>query len=109
VFVENFGQGSKWLAGIIDEVRGPLTYMVKLSDGRLVRCHVDYIRNRTSTEPSSPQNAIPSNDDKLSFGPSLNNKEPQSELPPQLQEKQFILVRSSSRIRRPPDRFCPDS
>ena len=37
VFVENFGHGSKWLAGIIEEIQGPLTYMVKLSDGRLVK------------------------------------------------------------------------
>ena len=59
VFVDNFGQGSKWLAGIMDEVRGPLTYMVKLSDGRLVKRLFDHIRNRTSTEPSSSQNVIP--------------------------------------------------
>ena len=83
--------------------------LVKLSDGRLVRRHVDHIRNRTSTEPSSSQNAIPSNDDRLSFGPLLNNEEPQSELPPQLQEQQSIPVHSSSHIPQPPDRFRPDS
>jgi len=87
VFVKNFSQGSKWLAGIIDEVKGSLTYMVKLSDERLVRCHVDHIRNRTSTEPSSSQNAISSNDNRLSFGPLLSNKKSQSEQPPQLQEQ----------------------
>ena len=99
VFVENFGQGSKWLAGIIDEVREPLTYMVKLSDGRLVKRHVDHIRNRTSTEPSSSQNVIPLNDERLSFGPSLNSEESQSEQPPQSQKKQSIPVHSSSRVR----------
>ena len=62
VFVENFGHGSKWLAGIIEEIRGPLTYMVKLSDGRLVKRHVDHIRNQTSTEPSNLQDVIPPDD-----------------------------------------------
>ena len=109
VFFENFGQGSKWLAGNIDEVRGPLTYMVKLSDGRLVKRHVDHIRNRTSTKPSSSHNVIPLNDERLSFGPLLNSEESQPEQSPQSQEQQSIPIRSSSCVRRPPDRFCPNS
>ena len=91
VFVENFGQGSKWLARIIDEVRGPLTYMVKLSDGRLVKRHVDHIRNRTSTKPSSSQNVIPLNDERLSFVPLLNSEESQPEQPPQSQNSSLYL------------------
>ena len=50
--------------------------MVKLSDGRLVRRHVDHIRNRTSTELSNSQDVIPSTDESLSYGPLLNNEEP---------------------------------
>ena len=105
----NFGHGSKWLAGIIEEIRGPLTYMVKLSDGRLVRRHVDHIRNRTSTELSNSQDVIPSTDESLSYGPLLNNEEPHPEQPPQSQEQSSVPVHSSSRTQRLPNRLLPDS
>ena len=61
--------------------------MVKLSDGRLVKRHVDHIRNRASTKLSSSQNVIPLNDERLSFGPLLNSEESQPEQPPQSQEQ----------------------
>ena len=37
VFVKEFPSGKDWLEGTITEVRGPLTYHVTLSDGRVVR------------------------------------------------------------------------
>ena len=108
MFVENFDHGSEWLAGIIDEIQGPLTYMVRLSDGRRLKCHVDHIWNRTSMEPSKSQAVIPSRGESLSFGPLLDTEEPLPEQPSQSPEQCYIPVRSSSRIRRPPDRFRPD-
>lgn len=48
VFVKDFPSGKKWLTGTVSEVKGPLTYLVTLSDGRIVRRHVDHIRSRTS-------------------------------------------------------------
>ena len=109
VFVENFSHGSKWLAGTIEEIRGPLMYMVRLPDGRVLKRHVDHIRNRTSMEPYNSQDVIPSYGENSSFGPLLDNEEPQPEQPSQSSEQRSILVRSSSRIQRPPDRFHPDS
>ena len=109
VYVENFAQGSKWLEGIVEEIRGPLTYMIKLPDGRILKRHVDHIRNRISAEPSNSQD-VPSREDSSSFGPQLDtDEEPQSEQLSQSPEQHSIPIRSSSRIRRPPDRFCPDS
>ena len=96
MFVENFG-------------RGPLTYMIKLPDGRILKCYVDHIRNRTSTELSNSQD-IPSHEESSSFGPLLDSdEEPQSEQLSQSPEQHSIPVRSSSRIRRLPDRFRPGS
>ena len=40
VFARNFGQGDKWLPGIIIKAQGPRTYNVKLSDNRIIRRHV---------------------------------------------------------------------
>ena len=34
---QNFGAGSQWLSGEVLEKKGPLSYLVKLSDGRLFR------------------------------------------------------------------------
>ena len=113
MFVENFAHGSKWLEGIVEEIRGPLTYplyMIKLPDGRILKRHVDHIQNRTSAEPSNSQVYIPSHEESSSFGPQLDtDEEPQSEQLSQSPEQHSIPVHSSSHIRRPPDRFCTDS
>ena len=79
MFIENFGHESKWLAGTIEEIRGPLTYMVRLSEGRVLKRHVDYIQKQTSMEPSNAQDVIPSHKESLSFRPLLDTEEPQPE------------------------------
>ena len=83
--------------------------MIKLHDGRILKRHADHIQNRTSVESSNSQD-VPSCGESLSFGPLLDtDEEPQSEQLPQSPEQHSIPVHSSSRIRRPPNRFCPDS
>ena len=64
VFAENFtGTLPKWLSGVIAEVTGPLSYVVKLSDGATVRRHVDAIRRRdcspTDSSEDSPAPVVP--------------------------------------------------
>ena len=39
VYAQNFGTGSKWLSAVIQEVTGPVSFLVKLQDGRIVRRH----------------------------------------------------------------------
>ena len=48
VFARNFGTttGQKWLPAVIEEVTGPVSFMVKLQDDRLVRRHLDHLRSR---------------------------------------------------------------
>ena len=45
---KNFGTstGQKWLPAVIEEVTGPVSFMVKLQDDRLVRRHLDHLRSR---------------------------------------------------------------
>ena len=45
VWVKNFGSGSTWLKGIVVCVMTPSMCEVKLSDGRIVRRHVDHVRS----------------------------------------------------------------
>ena len=55
VYVKTFGQGQRWLPGEIVEVTGPVSFMVKLLDGRLLRYHQDNLRIRKDNSPTFPQ------------------------------------------------------
>ena len=47
VFAEDFTASSeKWLPGVVQKVTGPLSYQIELSNGQIVRRHVDSIRAR---------------------------------------------------------------
>ena len=47
VYVRNFGRGETWIPGDIVQTLGPVSFQVRLTDGRLVRCHQNQIRIRT--------------------------------------------------------------
>ena len=53
VSVRNFPSGNGWLPGVIEERSGPLSYQIRLQDGRLVRRHIDHIIYRSSSEPTN--------------------------------------------------------
>ena len=46
LYVTNFSGKTKWLHGVIVEQTGPVSFRVRLDDGREVRRHVDYVRSR---------------------------------------------------------------
>ena len=46
VFICNFGVGSRWISGVIVNSSGPLTWLIKLEDGKTVVWHADHIWNR---------------------------------------------------------------
>ena len=52
VLVHNFstGPGPEWLLGTVVNFQGPVSYIVKLSDGRHIRRHVDYLRKTEVTD-----------------------------------------------------------
>ena len=52
VYVRDFPSKS-WMTGSVSEVKGPLSYNVTLSDGRVVRRHVEHIRSRSSLDTDS--------------------------------------------------------
>ena len=97
--MRNYTNSPTWLSGEIKEIRGPLSYTVPLLDGQLVKKHVDQIRYRTVTVPDA------SEDD---FLPT-----PVVELPPlaatTAPNPSAPVLRHSSRIRNPPDRFSPNN
>ena len=100
VFVKNFGSGQTWLPGQIQEIQGPVSYSVVLSDGRSCKRHIDHLRKRTTiidVTTNPPEN----NRDDCLPPPTMvndpNNVVPDA--PPPL--------RHSSRIRHPPDHYTP--
>ena len=87
-----------WLPGVVQRSCGPKSYLVELLDGRVIRRHVDHLRERVAdmTETVSDED-----DDWLynSATPVQDSAEVtrQPHLPPQ--------SRRSSRMVRPPDRY----
>ena len=43
VFVKYYRHGDKWLPGVIQKNTGPVSFVVKLTDGRVRRCHQDIL------------------------------------------------------------------
>ena len=43
VFVKNYHHGDKWLPGVIQKKTGPVSFVVRLTDGRLRCCHQDQL------------------------------------------------------------------
>ena len=48
--VKMFSTGAKWLIGKVVRETGPVSYLIALNDGRLIRRHVDHIRKRLDLE-----------------------------------------------------------
>ncbi|XP_025999364.1 uncharacterized protein K02A2.6-like [Astatotilapia calliptera] len=43
VYTRNYGRGPKWIPGLIQEMTGPVSYLVMLGNGTVVRRHVDQL------------------------------------------------------------------
>lgn len=61
VYVRNYQSGKRWLPGVIQDKTGPVSFRAKMQDGRVRRCHVDQVRNRTVDEPAEPEEVPISN------------------------------------------------
>ena len=44
VLVRNIGSGQKWVIGMVIQITGPVSYMVRLNDYTIHRCHQDQLR-----------------------------------------------------------------
>ena len=56
VWLMNFTSSPKWLPGVLEEGCGPLTFNLRLDDGRLWKRHADHVRPRMSVD-SSPESS----------------------------------------------------
>ena len=96
VFVRDFPAGKNWLPGTVTQSKGPLSFLIKLVDGRVIRRHIDHIRERsplaTAPLPIHPSRDDDWPDDIISHTPNPPNQS-------------HDALRRSSRHRKPPDRL----
>ena len=77
VYVRDF-PSKNWTTGSVSEVKGPLSYYVTLSGGRVVRCHVEHIRCRSSLDTNS-SSGINSDVEIPTVAPTSANQEDTAE------------------------------
>ena len=83
VMIRNYQTGKHWLPGVICTKTGPVSLVVKLTDGRERRCHKDQIRKRSVTMDTSPEPEIEITSGlnepftEVSLSPEITTAEPQ--------------------------------
>ena len=98
VFVRSTGSSSAWLSGNITRIRGPVSYTVKLNDGRMIRKNVDQIRFRTATVRKPDADTLDDFSPPSSSNYNNDNSQNNSETPPP--------PCRSSRVRHPPQCYA---
>ena len=95
VYARNFGQGSKWVPGVVRQSNSPTMHEVVLKDGRIWRRHQDHLIQRSCDYPSVIPWAVPeiiaseSEEPKLTVQPAedhaVSPEVPDSTEPPDVQ------------------------
>lgn len=110
---KEFGQGKRWLEGLIESITGPVSFRVQIEGGDVRRCHQYQLRHRYSSSPDQSKQ-----DKVLTGGSSRNNVDPipataedlSEEGQPPLQESQLSEAPETvtqKHVRKPPDRYEP--
>jgi len=85
VLVRNFCIGSEWLLGMIVNARGPVSYIVKLSDGRHIKHQVNHLRHTdiAVTDQATDSEGV---DEYMLYPPTIvtNSTQPGSTEQPEL-------------------------
>ena len=111
VFVRNFDGKSKWLCGVIVEQTDPVSFRVRLDDGRMVRRHVYHVRSRrvSEREEMSVPEIESSSEPLLELPPELPTEEHVKMYPPDVlehkREPPAADLRRSDRIRKAPEKL----
>ena len=115
VLCDNFGKGDKLLPGHILHKPGPMSYFVKLDDGRYIRRHQDNVRLRSyAVEPTEShesgkelfnENTVLPNVTVATSDKESDTIPPLPEMPPINTPLGTSPVRRSTRASKPPDRL----
>ena len=101
VFIKNNAKGQKWIPGSITKQTGPVSFKVKLHNGKIIRCHQDQLRKREIDDSALTQQSPLLTDDDLTMFTGNG-------ITPQVVTEQTHVNterRYPSRQRRPPARY----
>ena len=96
VQIRDFPTGTGWLPGVITKASGPLSFRVRLQDGRTVRRHVDHILLKQSNTITSTAN------DWMSM-PDVPDEDRPTQSPDIIPSRPPL--RRSTRVSVPPQRY----
>lgn len=108
VMVRNYGQGDKWIPGVVESVTGPLSYTVRVRQGIYWKRHIDQLRGWTPAS-STPPTETPLIQDMVL--PTVSDETSLSQPPDRTPavvatgDTAPQVRRYPSRNRKPPDRF----
>ena len=112
VYVKNHtGTTPRWLAGVVTKVTGPLSYVVRLQDGKIVRRHVDHIKKRSvcADVRVSPDQVADHSHVGLPESETDQENEPEPSVPETDHAEsgtiESVPPRRSTRVRKAPDYF----
>ena len=81
VMVRNYRQGDKWIPGVIVQKLGPLTYQVKTKGGRISKCHIDQLTQRTTPVAVDPSPSSAAEDVSDAYPVGSSDSPPIDNLP----------------------------
>ncbi|CAI5661061.1 unnamed protein product [Oreochromis niloticus] len=120
VYTRNYGRGPKWIPGLIQEMTGPVSYLVMLGNGTVVRRHVDQLFARLEPclaagmpegHPGEPPKAAPNISAETG---DTDERHMEVQVTPVVkphmessdsQESPATGLRRSQRTKRPPERL----
>ena len=103
VYICNFRPGRIWIAGTIVQVMSPISYMVEILSGHIVRRHLEHIKKRfadttTTDDPIS---------DITTYLPRAGSEQPPTTVELTQPVEPPPTRRTSSRARPPPNWYAP--
>ncbi len=100
VYVSDLPAKDSWLPGIITKEFGTRTFEIRLSDDRIVRRHIDHIRQRSITSPNNSTQSDWVVPEVTSLAQPTPPSVASAQAPPQV-----LPPRRSGRVVRQPDRL----
>ena len=91
MYVRNFVGVPTWLEGIILDQIGPVSFQVRLADGRILKRHVDHVRIRYPKENAMPSVPI------VVEGPSVSHPNGTTQLSEETVHTNIPIVSSPQR------------
>ena len=109
VSVRNFGQGEKWLPGVVIRRTGPVSFCNTMDKGVVHRCHQDQLQSWLVASTSDPVGSATTEESPLDLLADVGDSEPPGPNPQMstTQTSTPSVCIYPSHVMNPPERFEP--